>query len=101
MKTIEPILIWTNGEEKEASILNAYASVVNLNTNATFNYFLFELSDDGNIGQQLRTGTLDMTNEEYALWNTDDVAWDFVASKLNLIITGDYVKPTLQTEETI
>jgi hypothetical protein len=93
MKTIEPILIWTNGLEKEASVLNAYAENVNLNQNATFIYSLHDLKEDGNIGQELRKDTIFMDSEEYALWNTDDVAWDFIASKLNLVITGDYIKP--------
>ena len=29
---------------------------------------------------------------------TDSVAWDFVAGKLNLTITGDYVAPVIEEE---
>lgn len=96
MKKIEPILIWDNGQEKKAEVLNAYASIVNLNANATFNYSLHDLKDDGNIGQQVTSGTIYMDNDEYSLWNTDDVAWDFVASKLNLVIIGNYIKPVIE-----
>lgn len=96
MKTIQPVSIWDNGVDKQAKVLNTYAANVNLNTNATFNYFLFDLNQDGRIGEQVRTGTIFMDSEEYAKWNTDDIAWDFVASKLNLVITGDYVFPIIE-----
>lgn len=93
MKTIEPVLIWDNGVNKEAEILSAYASIVKLNNSATFEYFLFDKNDEGFVGELLRQGTIYMNPENYALWNTDDVAWDFVAAELKLTITGDYVPP--------
>lgn len=94
MKTIEPVSIWNNGIDQNATVLNTYAADVNLNSYAEFNYFLFSQSLDGNINSQLRQGTLTMSGEAYALWETDDYAWDWVAGQLNLVITGDYIKPT-------
>lgn len=34
-----------------------------------------------------------MTGEDYENWDTNDYAYSWVASKLNLVITGEYVKP--------
>jgi hypothetical protein len=93
MKTIEPVSIWDNGQVKEAKILNAYAVNVTLGTSATFYYQLLSETADGNIGSQLAQGNLSMTGEAYQEWNQDEFAWDWVASELNLTITGDYVTP--------
>ena len=93
MKTIEPVSIWDNGTDQNAIVLNTYAADVALNSYATFNYFLFGEISDGYLGSCLRQGTLTMSGEAYQLWQTDDYAWEWVASQLNLVITGDYVKP--------
>lgn len=93
MKKIEAITIWSNGNNKEAKILNCYAVNVTLNVNATFYYVLFAENENGTIGEQLQQGNLTMSNEEYQLWNTDNVAWDWVSTELNLTITGEYVPP--------
>lgn len=92
MKTIEPVSIWDNGADQDATVLNTYADVT-LNTYAIFNYSLFSQTLDGNLGICLRSGTLTMSGEAYQLWQTDDYAWEWVASQLNLVITGDYIKP--------
>jgi hypothetical protein len=106
MKTIEPVSIWYNGTDQNATVLNTYAADVALNSYAIFNYFLFGETSDGNIGTCLRQGQLTMSGEAYTLWQTDDYAWEWVAGQLNLVITGDYVKPippepTPIVEETI
>lgn len=93
MKTIEPVSIWDNGIDQNATVLNAFASDVALNSYAVFNYYLFVQSSDGNLGICLRSGTLNMTGEAYQLWQSDEYAWNWVASQLNLVITGDYIKP--------
>ena len=88
MKTIQAIPMWDKGQSKEATILNAYAVNVSLNQSATFWYGLFT-----NDMEQLTQGNLTMSGEEYQEWaNNDDYAWDFIAGKLSLVITGDYVK---------
>lgn len=100
MKTIEPVNIWDNGVVKEATILNAYATNVTLGTSATFWYGLFSQTVDGSLGDQLVTGNLVMTGEAYTQWEVDSYAWDWVASQLNLTITGDYVPPISTTTST-
>jgi len=100
MKTIEPVQIWDNGTTQNATVFNTYASDVNLNNYATFNYYLFSENTDGNIGICLRQGTLTMSGDAYTQWHTDDYAWDWVAAQLNLVITGDYIKPIPTTTTT-
>lgn len=92
MKTIEIISIWDNGTIQQASILNAYAINVTLNTSATFWYGLYS-QVNGNTESQLAQGNLTMTGDAYTQWETDNYAWDWVAQQLNLVITGEYVPP--------
>ena len=91
MKTIEPISIWDNGTNQSASILNAYCINDNLSTSASFYYSL--LSD---TMQQLAQGNLSMSGDDYDAWQTNDYAYDWVATQLNLTITGDYVPPVVK-----
>jgi len=57
---------------------------------------LYSVDEDNKIEECLKQGSVFMNEANYALWNTDDVAWDFVASKLNLVIIGDYIKPVIE-----
>jgi hypothetical protein len=91
MKQIQPISIWDNGTNQSASILNAYCINDNLSTSATFYYSL--LSDSM---QQLAQGNLSMSGEVYDAWQTNDYAYDWVATQLNLTIVGDYVPPVVE-----
>ena len=88
MKQIQPVQIWLNGQNVQATILNAYAINVLLNTSATFYYCLLNSNEE-----LLTNGNLNMTGEAYTQWQTDNYAWDWVASELKLTITGDYVTP--------
>jgi hypothetical protein len=97
MKLIESVSIWNNGQANQASILNAYAVNVTLGKSATFLYALHSTKEDGNIGLQLAHGNITMDGDDYATWQEDTAAWEFIASKLNLIITGDYVAPVQET----
>ena len=93
MKQIEPIQIWDNGKTQSAEILNAYAVNVTLGTSATFYYSLMSESK-----QTLATGNLTMSENDYDKWSdSDDYAWEFVATKLNLVIVGDWVEPIVET----
>jgi hypothetical protein len=91
MKNIQPISIWDNGTNQNAEILNAYCINDNLSTSATFYY---SLSSDSM--QQLAQGNLSMSGEDYIGWQTNDYAYDWVATQLNLTITGDYVPPVVE-----
>lgn len=95
MKTIEPISIWDNGIVQEATVLNAYAINVTLNSSATFWWGLYS-TVDGQVANILSQGNLSMTGEAYAEWQEDLYAWDWVAAQLNLTITGDYVPPVVE-----
>lgn len=93
MKTISPVSIWDSGTVQEATILNAYAVNVTLNTSATFYYSLYSTNNDLSVGPMLAQGNLNMTGEAYAEWAQDSFAWDWIAEQLNLTITGDYIPP--------
>lgn len=96
MKKIKSVSIWDNGTTQEASILNAYAVNVSLGNSATFYYSLMSESM-----QQLAQGNLSMSGEDYLQWDVDTFAWDWIASQLNLVITGDYVAPVIEQIEEI
>ncbi len=93
MKTITPVSIWANGKTTEAKILNAYAVNVILNTSATFYYGLFAENEDNTCGELLQQGNISMSGADYQTWTTDGIAWDWVATELNLTITGEFVPP--------
>ena len=96
MKNIEAISIWDKGQSKQAVILNTYAINVSLGNSATFWYGL--LSADMEL---LAQGNLVMGGEDYQLWDADEFAWEFIASQLGLVISGDYVQPEPVIEEVI
>ena len=96
MKTINPVTIWYNGSDVQATVLNAIAQNDNLQSSATFQYQL--LTTDGSpeahpFFTTVSEGLLQMTGETYQAWETNDYAYDWVAEQLNLTITGDYVPP--------
>ena len=100
MKTIEAVSIWDNGTNQQGVILNAYAVNVTLNTSATFWYAIYAETEEGYVGNQLAQGNLNMSGDDYAAWQEDTAAWDFIATTLGLTITGDYVEPVPVVEET-
>lgn len=89
MKTIQPVTIWSNGANKEAKLLNAYAVSVTLGVCATFYYALMAQNEDGSAGETLAQGNLTMDGQAYQDWQSDETAWDWIASSLNLTITGE------------
>jgi hypothetical protein len=93
MKTIQSVPIWNNGSSKNATILNAYSVSDNLTDSATFYYALLS-----SALEQLAQGNLTMSGTDYQAWQQNTFAWDWIASELNLTITGDYVPPTTSTE---
>jgi hypothetical protein len=92
MKTIQPISIWQNGENVEATILNAYVVNDNLSNSATFYYSLLN-----NNLNSLNQGNLTMTGDDYLKYETNLYAYDWVAAQLKLTITGDYIPPVPTT----
>lgn len=98
MKTIEPVVFPLN--LGTATILNAYCINDNLSNSATFCYAL--LND---AQSSLQQGNLTMTGEVYDNWATNDYAYNWVASEIDVTIIGDYVppvpEPVVSTEEVI
>jgi len=89
MKTIQPILIWVNGKIDSATILNLTCINDNMFDSAIF---YFQLFSETLI--ELSNGNLTMSLPDYATdWATNDAAYNWAATKLNLVITGDYVAP--------
>ena len=102
MKQIQPVMAWSNGQEVEANGLNAYVVSDNLSTQAVFYYgignivyYLEPASPSVNV---LSSGQLTMTGQAYEDYQTNQYAWDWVASQLNLTIIGDITTTTTTTE---
>jgi hypothetical protein len=86
MKTIQPINIWVNGKNDNATIFNLTCIHDNLFDSAVFYY---ELKDNAFI--TIAIGNLTMVEPDYtADWTTNNSAYLWAATKLNLVITGDY-----------
>ena len=99
MKTIEPVQVWYNGQEVEATILNAIVMNDNLLNSATFQYQLLQevvnpISGGYASTIPVATNYLTMTGEAYDNWGDNDYAYAWIAEQLNLVITGNYVPPT-------
>lgn len=93
MKTIQPVVFPLN--LGTATILNAYCINDNLSTSATFYYALLSETQS-----QLQQGNLTMTGEDYDNWETNDYAYNWVATQLNVTIIGEYVPP-VPVEESV
>ena len=92
MKSIQPVQVWKNGEEKQANAFNLILINDDLATNANFYYQLLASSTDGegNVSsEQLADGNVSMSGEDYQNWDdSNDGAYSFIADKLNLTIVG-------------
>jgi hypothetical protein len=92
MKKIEKILVWKNGEQLEATLINAYIVNDNLQSSCTF-YYCLNAGGEGTeamplvIGQTLAEGNIAMTEEDYLAWNnSNEAAYSYIAEKLNLTL---------------
>ena len=103
MKTIQPVTVWFNGQQVQASVLNAVVVADNLNSYANFNYQLLQIipiPEGLESLQPVVDGVLTMSGEVYDNWDNNEYAYNWVAEQLNLVITGDYVKPVATTTTT-
>lgn len=101
MKQIQPVMVWSNGQEVEANGLNACVISDNLFSQAVFNYSIGTIV---NYSQPtypsinvLASGQLTMTGQAYIDYQTNQYAWDWIASQLNLTIVGDITTTTTTT----
>ena len=85
MKNIQPITIWKNGQNLQASVLKIQINFDDVSTHAVFQYELWD-----NQNQILITGTVTIIGNDYDNWsnggNSNDEAYQYVASYLNLTI---------------
>ena len=86
MKAIQPVSIWANGVNSQATQLSLTIINDNLSTSATLYYQL--LAEDGT---QLAQGNLVIDDEEYQTWgeasDVNSEAYTIAATKLSLILT--------------
>ena len=92
MKQIEPVQVWKNGEQLEASLLNAIIVNDNLESACTFYYQLLTGGDGTesmpiSVGQSVAEGNISLSGEDYLAWNgSNDYAFEYIAEKLNLTL---------------
>lgn len=101
MKQIQPITIWSNGQELTVDVLNSYVLSDNLLSQAVFYYGIGTLIS-GPVGgiDTVLSGELRMTGQDYYDYQTNQYAWDWVASKLNLTIVADVTTTTTTSSTT-
>ena len=93
MKTISPVSIWSNGQAQQATVLSCQGNSDNLYNQASFTYTLFVEDENGYLRNTVANGYLTMTGEDYEGWSTNEYAYNWIASQLNLTITGNYTPP--------
>jgi len=86
MKTISSVLIWQNGQNVQAIYLKAEVQADNLIDYASFAYMLLD-ADFINVNN----GLVGISGQDYVDYQTNQYAWDYIATSLNLTITGDYI----------
>jgi len=100
MKTINPQPIWIDGISKLASVIYSQVNSDNLKDTATFYFQLYKQVDVNII--PLVNGTINMSGNDYITYNSssnaNDYAWQWIATTLNVTITGDYIPPTTAAE---
>lgn len=105
MKQIQPVTVWSSGQELEANGLNAYVISDNLLSQAVFYYgignIVYNLFPAAPTVNVLASGHLTMAGQDYVDWQTNQYAWDWVAEQLNLTIVGDITTTTTTTEAPI
>jgi hypothetical protein len=100
MKTITPQPIWIDGISKLASVIFSQVNSDNLKDTATFYFQLYQQVDVNIV--PLVNGKIDMTGNDYITYNSSNdanaYAWDWIATTLNVTITGEYIPPPTPAE---
>jgi hypothetical protein len=93
MVQIEPISIWSNGQTKTASELDARIINDDLATSCTFYWELKEASipptedTPEQAGATLAQGNVSMSGEDYENWdNSNEEAYEYIAEKINVTL---------------
>lgn len=86
---IQPVTIWANGQDQEATIFNLVLNNDNLSTSAYFSYTL------SNINIILSSGFLSIEGQEYQDWdlsiNANEWIYNWAAIQLNLVLIPETV----------
>ena len=100
MKTITPQPIWIDGISKLATVIFSQVNSDNMKDTATFYFQLYEQVDVNIV--PLVKGTIDMTGSDYITYNSSSdanaYAWEWIATTLNVTITGEYIPPPTPAE---
>jgi hypothetical protein len=100
MKTITPQPIWIDGILKQASVIYSQVNSDNLKDTATFYFQLYEQVEHNIV--PLVNGKIDMTGSDYITYNSSNdanaYAWEWIATTLNVTITGEYIPPPTPAE---
>jgi len=100
MKTITPQPIWIDGISKLATVIFSQVNSDNMKDCATFYFQLYEQVDVNIV--PLVKGTIDMTGSDYITYNSSSdanaYAWEWIATTLNITITGEYIPPPTPAE---
>lgn len=87
MVQIEPISIWSNGQTKKASELDARIINDDLKSSCTFYYELKEESTEEQSGASLAQGNVTMDGERYQGWDgSNEYAFNFISDQINVTI---------------
>ena len=93
MKQIQPITVWSNGQQLQANTFNMISINDNLATSATFYYQILtvETDIDGNTTSiQVAEGNLNIGGTDYETWgettDINEAAYIWGAQQLNLIL---------------
>ena len=87
MVQIEPISIWSNGQTKQASELDARIINDDLKSSCTFYYELKEASTEEQAGVQLAQGNVTMDGDRYQNWDgSNEYAFAYIAEQINVTI---------------
>lgn len=100
MKTITPQPIWIDGISKLATVIFSQVNSDNMKDTATFYFQLYEQVDVNIV--PLVNGTINMTSIDYITYNSSSdanaYAWEWIATTLNVTITGEYIAPPTPAE---
>ena len=92
MAQIQPVQVWYQGEQKQATVFNLYTNFSNNKDSANFQYQLIEviITPDSQNSNVLIIGYLTINGFDYEAWNTspdaDVFIYQWAAQKLNLVL---------------
>lgn len=90
MKKINDLIIWKDGKNVIANVLNLLVTTDNLSNSATF-YFCLLYIDEQNNYTNIVDGNIVMDGSVYDKYTNNEYAYKWAAKNLGLTIIGNYV----------